>query len=1212
VFNFTGRAEGTATIWYKTVSLVDSNDQEVPDKETHNITIDVRFGDEPVISSPSPNNVTGRTPHNHGDITASISDGDSGETINWWINTTAPTASGNASGSYTDGSGSTQVSCDLASELGYNTNYSWTIEVSDGHYHTSKSYYFVTRPQHTVTPPTGFTATATDKNTIQIDWSDRGENASHVWVEWQQDSYPSARGAGDGHNNDTIGFNHINLDPEEDWYYRAWSYDSTDNVWSTTYSEDSATTPANSPISIASPSPTNGSSNLQYPINQLSISLDDPENSINSWSIETTPDIGSNSGSGEGTKTASISPAYGTAYTWYVNATDDEGSTTRAWYTFDTTQSPTADNSSLTVDDGSTLAPGVTDLYWNITIEDPEGDAFDWDISCTNGDSTSGNDETNGTKSLHITGLSYGSTYTVTVTVENTAGTYTYIDYDYTFSTESDLSPQAYSPYPTNGSSGWGEGSLSWSCLLEDFEGTDQIFQWTIECSNGESNTGLDFGYGPINISVPLTGLTNGNTYTVWVNTSAGTNRPAGWFTFTVGGGPNNPATLGTPSPINGSADQDLVFQWSIPIDDSEDDEISYSIECSNGQTGSDTATSLPATGQLSLTGLAYSTTYTVWVNATDAGNGTTVREWFTFDTKDNVAPIIGTPSPANGSVNQSNSLQFSIPVSDTSSGATEDDDLDWTIECPGVDSDSGTGEGYGTKGLQLSGLSPDTWYTVYVNVTDGSLWTREWFTFHVANNTPPTIESPTPTHTQSDVVIGLSQVSVYINDTDAGDTPEYTIEGSFLTNVDTTGEGLVTATVSTSLAFNTTYTWYVNATDPAGSATWTNKTYTFTTESLSSPTGFAATKDDRTSIDLAWSLPTYADNTYIYRKVGSYPTNRSDAGATLIYSGTGTTYDDSGLDMNTTYYYRAWSYDNSRDAYSDTYSEDNAKTDANTLPSITVHPDGTDTDVTTILGGLVNYSDADGDQISITIYAGANWSARHTLATITDYDGEQIFTSPQMPYDSTIHMWINTTDGYGWNNETYTFETGSEATANMTLYYYNGTGYNFISVLNETLSTAGLGEIWAQQNVTEVEYLTQWDAEEQEYVDAYYVGLPGAIEATYTAGDVVLVSVTENITINSTGYAPTMAWEDYQVYQGYNWLGRTNGTVSAYEVGVELTNGAVNWTQLITWNATIQEWSPAFLPAYGSGSMYNFDIAAGETVMVSTTEQGVFNMYGW
>lgn len=73
----------------------------------------------------------------------------------------------------------------------------------------------------------------------------------------------------------------------------------------------------------------------------LSVYMYDIDGDTFDWSIGTSPNIGSGSGTGEsnGTKTCIISGLeYGTTYTWYVNATDTSGSgeTTAESYTFTT------------------------------------------------------------------------------------------------------------------------------------------------------------------------------------------------------------------------------------------------------------------------------------------------------------------------------------------------------------------------------------------------------------------------------------------------------------------------------------------------------------------------------------------------------------------------------------------------------------------------------------------------------------------------------------------------------------------------------------------------------------------------------------------------------------------------------------------------------------------------------------------------------------
>jgi hypothetical protein len=96
----------------------------------------------------------------------------------------------------------------------------------------------------------------------------------------------------------------------------------------------------------------------------------------------------------------------------------------------------------------------------------------------------------------------------------------------------------------------------------------------------------------------------------------------------------NTPPVFGTPSPTNGSINNPLNLTWSIPINDSDGDSFSWWIQCSNGQKTNKTGAS-NGTKSLSLLSLAYTTTYKVWVNATDpTGSNLYTRKWYTFKTK--------------------------------------------------------------------------------------------------------------------------------------------------------------------------------------------------------------------------------------------------------------------------------------------------------------------------------------------------------------------------------------------------------------------------------------------------------------------------------------------------------------------------------------------------------------------------------------------------
>jgi len=167
--------------------------------------------------------------------------------------------------------------------------------------------------------------------------------------------------------------------------------------------------------------------------------------SINSldWTIETSPNIGSDSGSGEGNgiKSCSLSDlAYDTNYTWYVNVTDGTYWTNNSYWfiiesnTYPVISNPNPSNGStgVSVDISSisaTIADSETTFNWTITTSPDIG-------------SDNANDESDGTKTCTVSGLNYDAVYYWTVTAyDGTIWTNT----TYHFTVESD---------PTGGGNG--------------------------------------------------------------------------------------------------------------------------------------------------------------------------------------------------------------------------------------------------------------------------------------------------------------------------------------------------------------------------------------------------------------------------------------------------------------------------------------------------------------------------------------------------------------------------------------------------------------------------------------------------------------------------------------------------------------------------------------------------------------------------------------
>ncbi|GAH26346.1 unnamed protein product, partial [marine sediment metagenome] len=86
----------------------------------------------------------------------------------------------------------------------------------------------------------------------------------------------------------------------------------------------------NVPPTVESPNPSNGATDVSLSTTQLTVWINDTEGDGINWTIQTSPDIGSQDNStaeeGNGSKVCTVSGLQGhTTYTWYVNVTDNGG-----------------------------------------------------------------------------------------------------------------------------------------------------------------------------------------------------------------------------------------------------------------------------------------------------------------------------------------------------------------------------------------------------------------------------------------------------------------------------------------------------------------------------------------------------------------------------------------------------------------------------------------------------------------------------------------------------------------------------------------------------------------------------------------------------------------------------------------------------------------------------------------------------------------------
>jgi hypothetical protein len=135
------------------------------------------------------------------------------------------------------------------------------------------------------------------------------------------------------------------------------------------------------------------------------------------------------------------------------------------------------------------------------------------------------------------------------------------------------------------------------------------------------------------------------------------------------------------------------------------------------------------------LSGLAYLTTYKVWVNATDpTGSGLYTRKWYNFTTQQNPPPFLETPFPANETTNTPRPpAQLQINVTDPNNDML-DVSFHWknhTGHWVGLQTYTGVGNGsYNVIPPKTNEwIWGNTTYMWSVNATDGTSWTNE--TYH-------------------------------------------------------------------------------------------------------------------------------------------------------------------------------------------------------------------------------------------------------------------------------------------------------------------------------------------------------------------------------------------------------------------------------------------------------------------------------------------------
>ncbi|MBE3137337.1 MAG: DUF2341 domain-containing protein [Thermoplasmata archaeon] len=232
------------------------------------------------------------------------------------------------------------------------------------------------------------------------------------------------------------------------------------------------------------------------------------------------------------------------------------------------------------------------------------------------------------------------------------------------------------------------------------------------------AQTGFAFGFMGIGISYALPGYTLYGFigYALLTSTTA---------EYVEHYPPNRAPTISDVLPADG--------EQNIPLSLSE---LQFRIQDADGDLMSYTVTTEPDIGSASgnlkpfgvytvpVSGLVDLTKYTWHIQVTDGKD--TTEETMTFTTEA-IAPIISNPLPADGE----RDVPMDIPQLQFTLKDYQGDTMEYTIQTsPNIGSDHKVGVHDGTYTVPVSGLTYGATYLWYVNVTDGTHWTRKIFSF--------------------------------------------------------------------------------------------------------------------------------------------------------------------------------------------------------------------------------------------------------------------------------------------------------------------------------------------------------------------------------------------------------------------------------------------------------------------------------------------------
>ena len=429
---------------------------------------------------------------------------------------------------------------------------------------------------------------------------------------------------------------------------------------------------------------------------------------------------------------------------------------------------------------------------------------------------------------------------------------------------------------------------------------------------------------------------------------------------------------MNNPNPSDTESDVSInQATWNITIKDPDGDTFNWTIEVSNGDSNSSNDDTNGSKLVDLTTPLSYSTTYNIWVNATDAVNGTWTNNTYNFTTEDQLTftsydtstfgvktdvqgtnPIISSVYPTNDSSNINMYVLLNTTIDEPQN---QNFNITWKSNSTGIweviqYNDTCTDGTYSCRAVFANASSTKFWWRLEVNDSEG-LWTNE--TYHFTT---------------------------------------------------------------------TSYTW----------GDWSDVwVFNFTIEH---PTSLIATAWNQSAINLSWVMNDGVDTAVLIVNESGW-TNYPNAvtNGTELYNGTNLTFNHTGLSKATTYYYSIWGYNITENNYSLEYDSAQGTTQGDIGISLE-YPNNKSTGISrppiNISVGLTG----SGLDVYIYFWnrtpATETWSllanwiggsvGRYEVLNLDTINGTNEFI-----WGNTTMYWsVNVTDGASWLNKSYWYNT--------------------------------------------------------------------------------------------------------------------------------------------------------------------------------------------